>query len=332
MIRDPRWRAVGLLAAPLMLWSSCGYVAPPLPPLMNIPGRGENLAAVERGSVIIAHVTLPTLTTEGVVIKQSVRLDLRIGVKPAAPNKMDEWAAAAKPVGGATTAKGIAEYRIPAADWVGKQVLIAVRVIGANGRDAGWSVPAELAVVAPPEQPHDLNGEVVVQGVHLTWHAQGSLFAVLRQGPDASGYGEVGRSPKPEYIDTTIEFGKRYSYLVQTIAKAGEAEAQSDLSNEWTVTPLDTFPPATPAGLAVVPSTSSVELVWERNIDANVIGYRVYRALGDGALERLADAVELPAYSDHRIEAGKTYRYAVSAVKTNKVESPLSAPVEVTLP
>jgi fibronectin type 3 domain-containing protein len=95
---------------------------------------------------------------------------------------------------------------------------------------------------------------------------------------------------------------------------------------------VDTFPPAAPAGLAAVPSTASIELVWERNTEPNVIGYRIYRALGNGAFERLADAQELPTYSDHKIEAGKTYRYAVSAVKSNKVESKLSDPVEVTLP
>lgn len=41
---------------------------------------------------------------------------------------------------------------------------------------------------------------------------------------------------------------------------------------------------------------------------------------------------KLPAYSDHKIEAGKTYRYAVSAMKNNQAESKLSESVEVTLP
>jgi hypothetical protein len=45
--------------APLLFLCGCGYIGEPLPPLMNIPGRGDNLAAVQRGSNIIAHVTLP---------------------------------------------------------------------------------------------------------------------------------------------------------------------------------------------------------------------------------------------------------------------------------
>jgi fibronectin type 3 domain-containing protein len=299
---------------------------------MNIPGRGENLTAVERGSNIIAQVTLPTLTTEGVVLKQSVRLDLRIGPKPNGPFNADAWAAGAKAVGGGTTANSIAEYRIPASEWIGKQVLIAVKIIGANGRDAGWSIPAALAVVAPPEQPRDLSAEAVPQGVRLSWHGAGNAFAVLRRGPDEPDYKALGPSPKPEYIDATAEFGKRYSYLVQSVVKAGEGEAQSDLSNEFAITPVDTFPPAAPEGLTAVPSTTSIELVWERNTEANIIGYRVYRALGNAAFELLADTQQLPSYSDHKIEAGKTYRYAVSAVKNNKAESKLSEPVEVASP
>ena len=95
---------------------------------------------------------------------------------------------------------------------------------------------------------------------------------------------------------------------------------------------MDTFAPAAPAGLTAVPSTASIELVWERNAEPNVVGYRVYRAVGGGAFAPLADAVVLPAYSDRKIEAGKTYRYAVSAVKSNKKESKMSEAVEVAAP
>jgi hypothetical protein len=331
MMRDPLCRALlGVLI--LLFLGGCGYVGEPMPPLMNIPGKGENLTAVQRGSTIFVHIALPVYTTEGVIIKQALRLDLRIGPKPSGQFIAAAWAAGAKPATGATTASGIAEYRIPATEWIGKQVSIAVKVIGAGGRDAGWSAPTVLTVVAPPEQPRDFTAEAVPQGVRLTWHGAGSTFAILRRDPDQKDYQALARSPQPEYIDTTAEFGKSYGYLVQSVAKAGEAEAQSDLSSEVLITPLDTFAPATPAGLTAVPSTASVELVWERITEPSVVGYRVYRATGNGPLERLPDMQQLPAYSDHKIEPGKTYRYAVSAVKSNQKESQLSPPVEVTLP
>jgi hypothetical protein len=319
-------------AGALLILSGCGYVGEPLPPLMNVPGRAENLAAVQRGPNIIAHFTLPTLTTEGRVLKQSLRLDVRIGVKPEGQFNAVKWAASAKAISGGTTVNGVATYTIPAAEWTGKQVVVAVRIVGANGRDAGWPDPATLTVVAPPEQPRDLTAIAVPQGVQLTWHGAGNVFAVLRRGRDEKDYQPLGRSDKPEWTDATAEFGKPYSYVVQSLVKAGDGEAQSELSREAAITPVDTFPPATPTGLTAVPSTTSIELVWERGTEPNLAGYRVYRAVGNGAFERVSDTQELPAYSDHKIEAGKTYRYAVTAVKANGMESKQSEPVEVTAP
>jgi fibronectin type 3 domain-containing protein len=261
-----------------------------------------------------------------------MRLDLRVGPKLAGSFNADVWAAGAKTAGGATTANGVAEYKIPATEWIGKQVLIAVKIAGANGRDAGWSVPAELTVVAPLAQPHDLTAEAVPQGVRLAWQGAGDTFAVFRRDPDEKDYHALAQSSKPEYVDASIQFGKLYSYVVQSVAKAPGGEAQSELSNEAALTPLDTFAAAAPVGLTAVPSTASIELVWERSTEPNIIGYRVYRALGNGAMELLADGQSLPAYSDHKIESGKTYRYAVSAVKSNRMESKLSEPMEVTAP
>lgn len=82
----------------------------------------------------------------------------------------------------------------------------------------------------------------------------------------------------------------------------------------------------------VVIATEGVELVWERNTESDLAGYRVYRALGDGKLEKIADVSDAPSYSDRKLETGKRYRYAVSAVDRLNNESAQSTPVEITAP
>ena len=310
-------RPLAVKLLPLLLLTGCGYIGEPLPPLMHIPARVSDLAAVQLGTNFIVQFAVPVVTTEGTLIKQAVRLDLRISDKA---------------VGGGVVENGRATYKIPASEWMGKEVQIAVKVIGANGRDAGSSNTVAITVVPPPEQPLDLRAESDPQGVHLAWHAAGKAFVIFRRGPEEKGFVLAGKSDKPEWTDTTAEFGKTYRYVVQSVATAGKGQVESELSSEKEITPADAFPPAVPVGLTAVPSTASIELVWERNTDAALAGYRIYRALGGGPFERLADTQELPTFSDHKIASGKTYRYAVSAVKRNGLESKQSAPVEASAP
>jgi hypothetical protein len=302
---------------------------------MHIPARVTDLAAVQRGSNIIVQFTVPPVTTEGTLIKQATRFDLRIGPSPGTTFNPDAWAAGAKATGGAVVENSRVRYQIPASEWMGKEVQIAVKVIGANGRDAGWSNNVAVNVTPPPEQPLGLRAVSDPQGVHLSWRAAGNAFVVFRRGPEErqeKDFALAGNSDKPEWTDATAEFGKTYTYVVQSLAKAGKGQVESDLSSEVEITPVDTFPPAVPTGLTAVPSTASVELVWERNTEPTLAGYRIYRALGSGPFERLADTQELPTFSDHKIESGKVYRYAVSAIKRNGFESKLSAPVEANAP
>jgi hypothetical protein len=318
-------------AVVMLLLSGCGYIGEPLPPLMNIPARVADLAAVQRGSNIIVHFTAPVMTTEGVLLKQAVQIDLRAGPKPAGAFNAAEWEKTAKS-GQGLIENGRAMYRIPASEWTGKEVAVVVKIIGANGRDAGWSNPVTLTIVTPLEQPSALRAEPVPHGVHLTWHGAGNDFGIFRRAPEEQTLSLIAHSDKPEYTDNTTQYGKTYAYTVQAFAKAGQGQAESEKSNPVEITPADIFPPAPPSGLTAVPSTSSIELAWERSTDPDLAGYRLYRALGNGPLVRLAETAESPSYSDRQIQSGKVYRYAVSAFKRNGLESKMSATVEATAP
>src|SRR5690349_11250277 len=110
----------------------------PLPPLLNIPQPVADLSAVQRGSKIVVQFSLPELTTEGRVIKPPPSWDLRLGEAGAGEFHTEEWAARAQSPAGGSVEDGRVNYEIPAAAWVGKDVVIGVRVASSNRRRSDW--------------------------------------------------------------------------------------------------------------------------------------------------------------------------------------------------
>jgi hypothetical protein len=306
------------------LLTGCGYPGDPLPPLANVPSKIRDLAAVQRGSRLIVHFTPPALTTEGMPVPAPLRLDLRIGTA-VTPFSADTWAAQARQIPEVPVKNGLAEYEIPAAEWAGKEVTIGARAIGSNRKDSGWSNLVNLAVLPAQERPTGLAAEATAEGVRLTWRGGEGRYRVFRRGPNDKEFALTETVDGPQWLDRTAESGKPYAYLVQRIAPAGSGFAESELSETATITPIDTFPPAPPTGLRAIAAAQSIELTWERNVEEDLAGYRIYRATGDAAFEKLADTSVLPAYSDRAVEAGKTYRYQVTAVDRAGNESGRSA-------
>jgi fibronectin type 3 domain-containing protein len=95
----------------------------------------------------------------------------------------------------------------------------------------------------------------------------------------------------------------------------------------------DIAAPAAPAGLAVLPREGGLEVLWSPSAEPDLAGYRVYRATGDGRLEKLADTALLRAsWLDETAVRGVVYRYAVTALDQAGNESEPTEPVEASLP
>ena len=329
-----RHAGLAALLAALLLTAGCGYIGYPMVPLANVPNKINDLVAVQRGSTIIVHCTIPTLTTENFPIKAATKQDLRIG--PAGtPFNSSEWAPQAKPVASSEVKDGILTYKIPTADWTGKTVALAVRSISAKGKQSDWSNFEIFRVVPPPPTPSQPTVQNTAQGEHIAWTGPGDQFRVLRRVGDEKEYTIAATVAGHEWTDTPIEYGKPYTYMVQALFDAGNKRlAESDLSEPKLDTPEDEFPPAVPAGLRADATANGVSLVWESDTDSDLAGYRVYRSEGSGPWQKLDDVSAVPSYSDTTAQHGKTYRYAISAfdkaAKSN--ESDRSAPVEIAFP
>ncbi|MGY2067595.1 pectinesterase family protein, partial [Blastococcus sp. SYSU DS0619] len=97
----------------------------------------------------------------------------------------------------------------------------------------------------------------------------------------------------------------------------------------------DVTAPAAPAGLTATAGTDATTLSWTASGEADVAGYRVYRATGDTVEATAAnllttELLTTPGYTDGAVAPGVGYAYAVTAVDTAGNESAPSDPVAVT--
>ena len=306
-------RALALLG---ILWlSGCAYVGEPKPPALDIPTRITDLRAAEYGDKILVEFTVGPLTTEGLALTELKAAELRAAAG-ASPQILQV------PVKG----PGAVNYEFPARDWVGKQVTLTVRATGPKGKMSEWSNPVALAVGVPLATPANLEAVSVPQGVRLTWAGPVERYRIFR-GAGETMPQRLAESDKPEYVDAAVDLGSPYRYFVQALV--GELR-QSEISTTVGITPMDTFPPAVPAGLTAVAGVNSIELAWQRNTEDDFAGYQVYRSTGGGAQERIAGPIDAPTFSDRTVEVGKKYSYTVTATDRNGNESARSMAAEAT--
>ena len=320
----------GLVLASVAILLGCGSVGEPLYPALNIPTKVTDLSAVERGDKIAVHFTIGALTTEGLGLKSVGSVELRIGAGTVGGFKVDQWAAEAKRVEiPALTGPGPVDANARATDFAGKQVFVAVRVGNTKGRMSEWSNVAVVNVEQPLAAPVEFKAESMPEGVGLSWKAPNeNLFRVYRKEAQDKETTLLGTTDKPEYLDTTSEYGKTYDYYVQGV----HDKTESDAVGPAHISPKDIFPPRVPTGMTASVGINAIELAWERNTESDFKQYRVYRSEEGGPFVKVAEGLEGPAYSDKQVSSGKHYRYRITAEDQSGNESKPSEPIEATAP
>jgi len=307
-----RW----VLSVAAALLSACGYVGPPLPPTLDIPVTITDFRAWESGDNIEFVFTLPNKTTENLDLMSVRSVELRAGDDPSQSKIVALPVAKPGPVTG----------QVPAQTWIGKTIVLQVRATGPKGKASEWSNPASLAVIPPLRPPSTPKPQNVAQGVELTWTGTGPRYRIFRAEADGQPQ-RLADVDTARYVDETTVYGTRYRYLIQAIAGENQWSILTDAAE---ITPVDTFAPTVPDGLSAVPTPQSIELAWTRNTEMDFRGYNIFRSVDNGPFAMIAPLVDIPTYSDSKVEAGKKYRYEVSAVDLTGNESARTAPVEAT--
>ena len=304
-----------VLAAALL--SACGYVGPPMPPTLDIPVTITDFSAWEYGNNIEFTFTLPAKTTENLDLKSVRSIELRIGEN--VPDSKLVVLPIVKP-GLAVTGQ------VPAQTWIGKTVVLQVHATGPKGKASAWSNPVSLMVIQPLATPSTPKPQNVEKGVELTWTGTGPRYRIFRAEGDGQPQ-QLADADGPPYLDETTVYGTRYGYRVQAIASENQWSVVSEAAE---ITPVDVFAPAVPQGLSAVSTPQSIELAWTRNTETDFRGCNIFRSVDNGPFQKIASLIEFPTFSDSMIQAGKKYRYTVSAVDLTGNESAQSAPAEAT--
>lgn len=325
------------LAAAVMM-AACGYVGDTLPPALYIPMPVEDLSALQEGAAVVVRFTMPTRSTEDLPLNGSPEIDLRAAVWENREWDEGVWEREAQrlPV---TVDDETGLARTPVNGFIGKRVLLRVRVAGPKKRYSAWSAPVALKVLGAQPAPAAVSATATAEGIAVAWDlpepAGGGGPRVVevwrRQGAE-SEFRIVGTPKASPFVDTDSIFGEPHSYRLRTRVEAEEQLALSPFTDAVNTIPVDTFPPARPEDLTAIAGVSSIELSWSRNSEADLEGYRVYRAVGEGDFLPIGELVPSSTYSDATASNGVALRYRITALDATGNESEPSAVAEAMLP
>ena len=352
------WIATGLSLA--FLLPGCGTPGAPQPPSLNLPDAVGDLSATRAGNHVTLTWTMPKRNTDRTIIKDDVpvrvcRRETEAAVcDPAGPDQMS-----------APGASGSYTDTLPSVLAAGtpRPISYFVELRNKKGRSAGLSNAANVLAGAAPAPIKELKVEVRKQGIVLSWIANGENTAVrlerkLLKSAPKTDRGLLAPVPEPEKqyllvepggelgraIDTTARFGESYEYRAQRVARVDLNGKMLELDGAYSaavdVDVNDVFPPAVPTGLVAVATTAengaapAIDLSWQPDADPDIAGYIVYRREESGEWQRVSAGAPMvePAFHDAQVQAGHSYRYAVSAVDKSGHESSRSNDAQDTVP
>jgi hypothetical protein len=351
--------------------AGCGVPGVPKPPSLELPQPVTDLRAVRKGNSVYLDWTLPSETTDRLVLQHlgptRVCRSLNVAMSECA-NPAGEVPALPLPGARSQSTKSAgpptkiqANYtdNLPRALLVenpGVQIFYAISVLNENRRSGGISnvvvVPATAAL--PP--PSGFGAQITAEGVVLSWtsvpHAPEIagvryVYRVYRRPEEGNAdtiAGEIplGESSVTQFVDHSFEWEKTYFYratVVTLIYEEGKLKAQfeGDDTPAVKVFTHDLFPPAVPSGLQAVFSGTGqqpfIDLIWAPDTDADLAGYNVFRCeAGTEPVKINSGLVKTPAFRDMNVASGRNYLYSVSAVDVRGNESTRSQEASEAVP
>jgi hypothetical protein len=348
--------------------AACGTPGDPRAPQPPVPVAVSDLSARQQGERVVLTFTMPQKTIEGDALESAPDIEIFRGFFRAGATPDEKTPVALVYTVPATLVdtylrEGRVEFADPLSPEVlarraGEQALYRVRTRASKRRASDDSNTVAVRVYPVPAPIRDAAGNVTAGAIELRWTppertSSGTAVSVsgfrvyraeLEPGAKDAAAGQMqllGVSPTPAYRDVQFEFGKTYVYSVRSVAQYELDSVESGDSNTLRIEARDTFAPAAPQNLVIVPvaATASVpahlELSWSISPEADVAGYNVYRSeMGAADTTPVKQNQELlltPTFRDMSVVAGRGYTYTVTAVDRAGNESAPSAPANASV-
>ena len=356
---------IALLVAASAL-AGCGMPGAPLPPSLNLPIPVNDLSAVRTGGQVALSWTMPTKTTDKVLLKGNITVRVCRNETSVAPCSV----AATLQLAPGADATFTDTLPAPLASSQPRALTYFVELVNRKSRSAGLSNGAVVLAGEAPLAIESLTAEMSKEGVLLRWApapAESSPVAVrlvrrlLTAPAKKSDQSPLAQPAEPlvqtllvepsarsdRTLDTNIRFGETYEYRAQRVARVtvggSTLELAGPLSLPLRIDAVNVFPPSAPKGLAAVATAGengsgpAIDLSWLPGAEPNLSGYNVYRrdsAATDSNWQRISPAQPVvgPGYHDPNVQPGHTYDYSVTAIDQDGRESARSVEASDTVP
>jgi hypothetical protein len=358
---------IALFAATSAL-AGCGMPGAPLPPSLDLPIPVNDLAAVRTGGQVTLAWTMPTKTTDKVLLKGNIAVRVCRNETSAARCSV----AATLQLAPGADASLTDTLPTPLASGPPRVLTYSVELVNRKGRSAGLSNPVKILAGEAPPAIENLTAEMKRDGVFLRWapaptEAPSIAIRLVRRliSPPGtkSDQGPMSQPAEPleqtllvaptdladRALDSSIRFGETYVYRAQRVARVtvggSTLELASPLSPPLRIDAVNVFPPSAPKGLAAVATAAengsrpAIDLSWLPGAEPNLAGYIVYRrdvgaSSAASAWQRISPAQPVvgPGYHDSSVQPGHSYAYCVTAIDQDGRESARSAEASDTVP
>ncbi len=320
-----------LLIGTLLFVGGCGFKNYPVPPQSVVPKPIEDLRYTVDEKGVTLTWSYPVQTVKGTDIEEVSSFDLYRAVVP-----LDDYCAGCPiPFGEPLVLPGgqngqetrrIATYQTSLLR-SGDKYFFKVR-----SRTSWWAASGDSNIVSfiwhtPTKAPEGVtakigDGQVTVHWKPVTAYMDGSKvdmpveYQVLRS-KGGQGFVALGKPLSgTEYVDRMVVNNQKYFYKIQSILLFDGNTVNGSTSEGVNVVPVDLTPPVPPTSVTVIAVEGGNKVYWEKSMERDVAGYRIYRRAADQQKPVLLGETNVGAvsFTDSHVPAGIRVYYSVTAI------------------